>query len=287
MSILSIIESALRQKLNPSILTSTPVSGGSINKAFKISTEKDVFFCKVNSATKFPQLLSKEVSGLNFIAKHGIKTPRVIDCFEESDHQVLVMDWVSPAGKTEIFWQRFGERLAHLHSIPNDHFGFSEWNYMGSVKQNNEWNQEWIPFFIQHRLQPMLKLCFEKQLLKNIHEMKFEKLYSRLDKIFPPSKPSLVHGDLWRGNFLCDQDQEPVLIDPAVYFGHRSIDLGMTRLFGGFSPIFYQAYHYHNAMPPNYEEQEMVCNLYPLLIHLLLFGKSYLLQIENTLDHFG
>jgi protein-ribulosamine 3-kinase len=114
----------------------------------------------------------------------------------------------------------------------------------------------------------------------------FENLYRELESVFDIEQPSLLHGDLWNGNFMCDQNSEPVLIDPALYFGHRSMDLAMTALFGGFEKSFYEAYNYHFPFPNNYREQWEICNLYPLLIHLNLFGAGYLGQIGRTLERF-
>jgi fructosamine-3-kinase len=123
-------------------------------------------------------------------------------------------------------------------------------------------------------------------LLQARHLNAFENLYQQLKNIFDHEQPALLHGDLWSGNFMCDQDSEPVLIDPAVYFGHRSMDLGMTTLFGGFDKSFYETYSYHLPFPNNYSEQWDICNLYPLLIHLNLFGVGYLGQIERILQSY-
>jgi fructosamine-3-kinase len=114
----------------------------------------------------------------------------------------------------------------------------------------------------------------------------FNQVYKKLKEIFPNEKPAALHGDLWSGNYLCDKNSMPVLIDPAVYFGHRSIDLGMTKLFGGFDSRFYEAYHHHFPLPKNFEEQVDVCNIYPLLIHLNLFGSGYLTSIRSILKRF-
>ena len=113
-----------------------------------------------------------------------------------------------------------------------------------------------------------------------------ENLYRQLPNIFAPESPALQHGDLWSGNFLCDDQSMPVLIDPAIYFGHRSIDLGMTTLFGGFERAFYESYHNSYPLAHNHKEQWEVCNLYPLLIHLNLFGKSYLGDIFRTIQRY-
>jgi len=265
------------------------VGGGSINDCYRINIRNDRYcFCKVNSATKFPHLFSKEKKGLEFItSKRVIKTPVIIDCFTAMDKQVLIMEWIESAGKNESFWKLFGEQLAAMHHVHHDQFGWIEDNYMGSVPQQNTWKHSWCEFFIEHRLQPLVTQCSNAHLLSSENRLSFEKLYSKLPVIFNEEKPSLVHGDLWSGNYMCDEKQLPVLIDPAVYFGHRSIDLGMTTLFGGFDKVFYESYNYHYSFPPNYREQWSVANLYPLLIHLILFGRSYLHQIEQILNEFN
>ena len=133
----------------------------------------------------------------------------------------------------------------------------------------------------------MVKRCVDKKLLATVHIKKLENLSSNMPALFDQERPSLLHGDLWSGNFMCDLNNQPVLIDPAVYYGHRSVDLAMTTLFGGFRQPFYDAYHYHFPLPANHKEQGEICNLYPLLVHLYLFGAGYLSQIENTLSHIG
>ncbi len=264
------------------------VGGGSINRTFQLKlSDRRLFFCKVNSASKFPHLFEKEKNGLRFLeASLVVKTPKVVDCTTIDDQQLLILEWISSGSKSQKFWDRFGAQLAALHSISNEQYGFHEDNYMGSIPQTNVPTSEWTEFFAEHRIKPLLKHCSEKALLTSKHLSFFDQFLPQLSKIFPTEKPALLHGDLWSGNFMCNESEEPVLIDPAVYFGHRSVDLGMTTLFGGFHKSFYEAYHHHYPLPHNYEEQWEVCNLYPLLIHLLLFGKSYLSQIENILKRF-
>jgi len=139
--------------------------------------------------------------------------------------------------------------------------------------------KSWVDFFIHQRLQPQLDIAINKQLIQARQLTTFESLYKNLPSIFSVEPSALLHGDLWNGNFICDEMQRPVLIDPAIYYGHRAIDLGMTTLFGGFDNIFYNAYFYHSSLPENYKTQWEVCNLYPLLIHLNLFGSSYYSQV--------
>ena len=264
------------------------VGGGSINDTFLVRINNQIhFFLKTNSIDRFPALFEKEKQGLEFIGKQKlIYVPIVIACETVNDQQILLLEWIDGGLKTGQFWKEFGEQLARIHQITDSHFGFPEDNYMGALPQLNEEHDNWIDFFVHCRLQPQIKLASEKGFLQNKHHAAFEALYPRLGSLFNIEKPALLHGDLWSGNFMCNKGSAPVLIDPAVYFGHRSMDLGMTTLFGGFDKLFYDAYHYHFPFPSNYHEQWEVCNLYPLLIHLNLFGLGYLSQIESTLRRF-
>jgi protein-ribulosamine 3-kinase len=259
--------------------------GGSINETFEVSIPGQRLFCKLNSAALFPQLFEKEMKGLEMLrGKTGLHVPEVIACEHLDGVQVLILEWIEETIPDEKFWTVFGEELARLHSIKGGQFGSDEDNYMGSVYQSNRKHQDWISFFQHERLEPLVKKCGDKNLLSPKDVEAFEKLYKELPGIFESRiQPSLVHGDLWSGNFMCGNNSQPVLIDPAAYYGHPSVDLGMTTLFGGFHPSFYQAYREHSALPPNYQEQWMACNLYPLLIHLFLFGFSYKKQIEESL----
>ena len=264
------------------------IGGGSINQTYKISAGANLFFCKTNSATKFPHLFEKEAKGLKLIQQqHLIKTPKPVEYFEVENTQFLLLEWIEEGERNKNFWRLFGEQLAAVHQVSNVHFGLDEDNFMGSVPQCNNQDDDWIRFFRDNRLQPMIELCINRQLLDLTHQKYFEKLFDQLPSIFDDQqKPALVHGDLWSGNFMCNHQSQPVLIDPAVYYGHPAVDLGMTTLFGGFQQGFYDAYHYNSPLPRNYREQWEVCNLYPLLIHVFLFGSSYLRQVEQTLSRF-
>jgi fructosamine-3-kinase len=265
------------------------IGGGSINKTYQLRFNDRTFFCKLNSATTFPHLFVKEQAGLVLLAKQDIiKVPSIVDCFSTSEHQILLLEWIEEGERTPAFWRKFGEQLAALHQLTNNCFGLDEDNYMGSVPQQNNSHESWIEFLIRQRLQPMINRCSGKNLLASSYLQQFEKLFTNLPSVFElKEKPSLLHGDLWSGNVMCDRGNEPVLIDPAVYYGHRSMDLAMTTLFSGFHKSFYEAYDYHFSFPKNYKEQWQVCNLYPLLVHLYLFGRSYLSPIERTLKAYS
>jgi protein-ribulosamine 3-kinase len=286
----TLIQSRLEEYLNlpVSSILFQPIGGGSINKTYKILIAKTgAFFCKINSASRFPSLFQKEKNGLLLLAEQKIiRTPSPKACEEIHGEQILVLEWIEQGQKTIKFWQIFGEQLAKLHRSTNNDFGLVEDNYMGALQQSNSPSKTWVHFFIHQRLEPQVKIARDNHLLDANHITQFNKLYSSLPGIFPEEQASLLHGDLWSGNFLCDERSLPVLIDPAVYFGNRNIDLAMTTLFGGFDDAFYAAYNYHFALPPNHRQIWDVCNLYPLLIHLNLFGKSYLHDILHTIQRY-
>jgi protein-ribulosamine 3-kinase len=271
----------------PASLQFTPVGGGSINETYRITVGERSFFCKINSLATFPSLFTCEQKGLQLLAQQAIiRVPQVAVCAHAGNEQILIMEWIEQGLKTSTFWKSFGEQLAALHQVQCGSFGLNTDNYMGALPQNNQPTDHWIDFFIHQRLQPQVQLAINRRLLEPAHTHLFEKLYQQLASIFPVEPAALLHGDLWSGNFLCDDTENPVLIDPAVYYGHRCIDLAMTTLFGGFDALFYESYQYHFPLPPNYRQQWEVCNLYPLLIHLNLFGKSYLADILNTIRRY-
>lgn len=262
------------------------VGGGSINDTYQvIANTGQHFFAKVNKAADLPSLFLCEQQGLELLAAaQVIRVPLVIATGEVGTWQVLLLEWIEQGLMNTRFWQQFGEKLAALHIPSNRPFGLPVNNFMGALPQNNEPAGDWCNFFRLRRLEPQVKLAVDNHLLSKQQAQQFEGLYRQLPAIFEAGPPGLLHGDLWSGNFLCDEQGQPVLIDPAVYFGHRSVDLGMTTLFGGFDAAFYESYFFHAPPVPNYREQWEVCNLYPLLIHLNLFGKGYLPDILRTIE---
>jgi len=272
--------------------TTTPlqlkaVGGGSINHTYRVVAGNQTFFCKINQHSAFPGLFDEEQKGLELLAQQlVIRTPRVIARAHTGDTQLLLLEWIEQGLKTGDFWKTFGRQLAALHHIQHSQCGLDSDNYMGALPQNNQWTANWTDFFIHQRLQPQVKLALDRRLLEPAQVAQFEKLYQQLVNVFEAEPAALLHGDLWSGNFLCDDTGQPVLLDPAVYYGHRSMDLAMTTLFGGFDALFYESYQYYFPLPANYRQQWDICNLYPLLIHLNLFGKSYLSDILYTIRQY-
>jgi protein-ribulosamine 3-kinase len=281
---------ALRQATGTAVtaVQFSPVGGGSINQTFRVHTNTQAqYFCKLNSAKKFPGLFRCEQQGLELLGKQQVmRVPAVIACMETGEHQVLLLEWIEQGIKTEAFWRLFGKELAALHQVTSDQFGLNSNNYMGALPQHNHPSDNWCNFFATRRLEPQVRMAVDSGLLPTAYIPRFDNLYSKLPVIFPVEPPALLHGDLWSGNYLCDAQGRPVLIDPAVYYGHSSVDMAMTTLFGGFDEPFYEAYRYYRPLPANYREQWEIANLYPLLIHLNLFGAGYLADIVHTLRRF-
>ena len=286
--LLELLSIQLNQNVNTLIASS--IGGGSINQTYQLQLPgNQPLFCKVNSASQFPHLFLKEKRGLQVLDKTGkIKVPKVVAYTVFDNNQVLLLEWIESGAKDKSFFKLFGQQLAALHQCGYHQFGFDEDNYMGSVPQQNTYTSNWCTFFIEQRLKPLVKKCSDQHLLSANDITLLDKVYARLPQIFDVAQqPVLLHGDLWSGNYMCNKAGEPILVDPAVYYGHRSVDLAMTTLFDGFRRTFYDAYHYYHPLPINYKEQWKACNLYPLLIHFILFGKTYLAEIQQILDGFA
>lgn len=263
------------------------VSGGSINKCFQIAYSKESFFLKVNSAVKFPNMFIAEAEGLKQIGlTNTIQVPKVICYGVSNGEQYLVLEWIEHGINNASAQKEMGRNLAQLHKNTQLQFGLDHDNYMGSLTQTNKRNSSWSEFFINERLMPQVEFAKHRNLLSNRVLEQFEILYKRLDFLFPLEIPALVHGDLWSGNYLINYLNKPVLIDPAIFYAHREVDIAMTTLFGGFQQTFYDSYHEMFPLQEGWKERLDLWNLYPLLIHVNLFGQSYVSQLMTILNRF-
>lgn len=263
------------------------ISGGSINNAYCLTTNHEKFFVKTNLANRYPNMFEKEAKGLELLQNsNAIRIPKVIlfDEFEETSF--LILEYIESAEPQSSLWQSFGKRLAALHQNTGSTFGLDHSNYIGSLHQKNNVHDNWTDFFINERLQVQIKIARDNNEIDSATISKFENLYNRLDEIFPQEKPSLLHGDLWSGNFMEDEKGNPVIMDPAVYYGHREMDIAMTKLFGGFNTQFYDAYNEHYPLEKGWQQRIDICNLYPLMVHVNLFSGGYLGQVKSILSQF-
>jgi fructosamine-3-kinase len=259
----------------------TPVSGGDINEAYKLSVSSGKsYFVKCNSSRALPDLFEKEIEGLIAIKKTGICTPKVIGSGKVDQYIYLVLEYLSPDVHSS--WKALAETISKLHTTNNNSFGWKENNYIGSLPQTNNRTESWAEFYLNQRLLPLLEIGRKEGKFSSPEGIYAEILGNRIESSFPSEKPCLLHGDLWSGN-VHFSGGKAYLIDPAVYYGNREVDIAMTKLFGGFPNEFYQHYEELNALQEDWKERIECYQLYPLLVHAILFGGSYVNQCKQIL----
>ena len=242
------------------------------------------YFIKIGSLNDLTLLMSEKI-GLEALAvTRAIKVPKVIFVGETSTCSFLICEYLDLKKDNLFSGKILGKQLALLHQNSNEFFGLSEDNWIGLNPQKNHWQENWISFFKKYRLQPQLIWAFERGYRSSLEE-KSERLMEALPLFFDQykPKPSLLHGDLWSGNWGTINNTTPVIFDPAIYYGDREADMAMTKLFGGFPQVFYDAYNYQWALDYGFKVRQNLYNLYHLLNHLTLFGEVYLRQ---TIDVF-
>lgn len=263
------------------------VGGSSVNRAWQINTSAGTFFLKANTAFDMPGIFEAEARGLERLrATDTLRIPEVVLQSSVGDHSFLLLEFMPAASPGPEFCLHFGRKLAEMHRTTWKAFGLDHSNYISSIRQSNAPRGDWSSFFVEERVEPLVKEVVDAGALPSNAVKSFDKLYRKLPQFYPEEPPALLHGDLWYGNFIRLADGESVLIDPAIYFGHREVDLAMTRLFGGFGDHFYTAYQEAYPLAPGWEERVALWNLYPLLVHVKLFGAEYVPQLLDNLHCF-
>ena len=261
--------------------------GGDINSVYLIEADKQLWLVKQNEAAKFPEMLEKEFRAMEFLHnKSSLYYPKMRQHFISGNQLFLVMEYVQEGESSAVAQQRLGKGLAEQHRIYNSAFGWEEDNYIGRLKQLNSYKENGHEFLAENRLLFQSKMAFDGGLLTLQDLKKMDKLCQRLQEIIPEEKPALLHGDLWGGNYFISAQNKPVLYDPAIYFGHREMDIAMTKLFGGFSSEFYTTYQEEFPLEKGWEDRIPLFQLYPYLVHLNLFGSSYLGSVRRVLKKF-
>ncbi len=263
-----------------------PVGGGSINEAYAFTYAGSKYFLKVNRAKRFPGMFAVEAKGLGLLASNSsLVVPKVVHAAIRDEEQYLVLEFLERRSEDGEFFHGLGKGLAELHKHTNERFGLDHSNYIGSLPQDNTQKTSWNEFFICNRMEPLLKQAMDEGKLPATSRKNFESLFRKLDEVFPMEKPALLHGDLWSGNKMSAVNG-PCIFDPAVYYGHREVDIAMTQLFGGFTSDFYRGYNDTFALEKGLEERISVFNLYPLLVHTVLFGSGYAQDVLATIRRF-
>ena len=261
-----------------------PVSGGDISAAWRLATDDGDLFIKTGPLS-VAEMFAAEAQGLSEIAKTDtIRVPQVIASGPAETAVFLALEWLDLERADAAVESRFGEQLAELHHVTEKRFGWHRDNTIGLTPQHNTWSDDWIDFFREHRLAFQLRLAAENGFAGELQE-RGAQLLKRLPIYFDGVTPaaSLLHGDLWGGNWGCSGGN-PVIFDPAVYYGDRETDLAMTRLFGGFGTAFYDAYESSWPLPDGHQERQHLYQLYHVLNHLNLFGSGYLGRAIGLID---
>ena len=266
------------------------ITGGDINQAYRveglIDENKAVsFFIKMNHKSQL-DMFEAEAAGLKEIEKSAaIHVPHVICSGETNSNSYLVLENLSLSGGQGDAATRLGQQLANMHKKTSDQYGWSRDNTIGSTRQVNTYKKHWIEFWHEYRLGFQLKLAKQNGAGQSL-DRKGKKLLSELEEFFIDYKPeaSLLHGDLWSGNYGYLKSGDPVIFDPAVYYGDREADIAMTELFGGFPREFYSAYNEVLPLDKGYQQRKTLYNLYHILNHFNLFGGRYAMQAENMIE---
>lgn len=263
--------------------TAQSVTGGDINQALRVDFDGTRCFVKVNP-TAPPGFFQAEARGLALLRSARVcRVPQVLYVAEaEAPYPAyLVLEWLQPGAGMIDFPVQFGRIIASLHQLHAAAYGLDQDNFIGLLPQANGLLADWIPFYRERRLLPQITLARAQGLLSPERERRLEQVMARLDRWLDgiPRQPSLLHGDLWAGNYMI-VDHHPALIDPAVYYGDREIELAFIELFGGFPAGFMAAYAEAYPIEAGYADRRALYQLYPLLVHLNLFGAAYANQVD-------
>lgn len=261
------------------------VSGGCINQAHRIEGNGQRFFVKLNNADGVA-MFEAEAAGLQeILGSRTLRAPMPVCWGKNSSRAWLVLEYLEMGKRSLSGAAALGSGLAAMHRCSSEEFGWTRDNTVGSTPQINKSSSNWMEFWRKYRLGYQLHLAEV-----NGHTGKLQALGDRLMEqlhlFFPGAQPvaALLHGDLWSGNYGFDDAGQPIVFDPAVYYGDRETDIAMTELFGGFPEAFYAAYREAYPMDTGYTTRKTLYNLYHVLNHLNLFGGGYLQQAQQMIS---
>lgn len=264
--------------------SSQALSGGDINQVYLVESASEKYVVKLNSAQRYPGMFDAEKMGLEKLGEPGvIDVPNPIATGNIQDFAYLILEYKTSGQKKSDFWKIFGESLASLHQISEAYFGLETDNYIGSLPQCNEKKQSAAEFYLEMRLHPQIELAEKKGFELRVSDS----FYKNCERLIPSERSSLVHGDLWNGNYIVNSKGLPCLIDPAIAFAPREMDLGMMKLFGGFNDELFQVYNEIFPMEAGWRERIPLWQLYYLLVHLNIFGAGYKSQVTSIISKFS
>lgn len=262
------------------------VFGGSINACFYVQTELNEYFIKHHEAAPKNFFYTEKV-GLSYIKQsEAIAVPKVYDYSDQPKEAYLLLEWITGQARVETE-TLLGEQLAQLHQTTGDAHGFPVDTYIGLLPQRNGLYDCWLTYYRDQKLTGQIDIGIEKGVIFGERQKRLEILMDNLAKWIPTNvEPSYLHGDLWGGNWLTGPQGIPYVVDPSFFFGDRQMEIAFTELFGGFSREFYEAYQASYPLDRAYKDVKAVYQLYYLLVHLNIFGKSYAHQVDEVLDYY-
>lgn len=277
----------IERKIYLSVTKFESVAGGDINETYILHSGETKFFLKFNSADN-EDMFEKEFTGLELLrSSHVISVPQPLISGRLNKSIYLLMECIEKGVAPTDFWQTFAHQLGALHKNTNEKFGLDHDNYIGSLSQLNKQTNNWSEFYAERRILHLIRKAYDNKKCDSSDIRMADKLCSKLDSLFPAEPASLVHGDLWSGNFIINKKGNPVIYDPAVYYGHREMDIGMSLLFGGFDKSFYNYYNETWPMEKHWESRVALTQLYPVLVHLNLFGGHYYQSARDILKTYS
>ena len=271
------------------IVTERPISGGCIADGRRIELSNGESYFLKRSAGLPPQMFVAEAAGLEALADcGGPRVPRAAAVHAAEHGSFILMEWIEHGSRGAGFAREFGTQLAALHRTRRvDRFGFDMDNFIGSTPQPNGWMDSWHDFYRERRIGFQTRLARDRGMVDTTLVRRIDQILARLEDLLPaPEFPSLLHGDLWGGNYIVDDRGGAVLIDPAVWYGHREADLAMTELFGGFPSGFYESYREAWPLTNGYADRVPLYNLYHLLNHANIFGQGYVSSVRSIVNRF-
>ncbi|WP_109435498.1 fructosamine kinase family protein [Aquimarina sp. AU119] len=273
----------LEDLLSETIISIQPLSGGDINDVYLLITKTQKCVVKRNTASKFPGMFEAEAYGLKILKNSNTFTvPEILDFGRHDDNGFLILSYIETAQPIPNFWEVFGRKLAALHQCDMSYFGLEQHNYIGNLPQYNSKCNSAAEFYISQRLQPQFKLAIKKGYIFS----GLDKFYQTIESEIPNEQPSLIHGDLWSGNYIIDKNGSPCLIDPAIAYAPREMDIGMMHLFGGFNANLFETYNEVFPLVDHWNNRLPIWQLYYLLVHLNVFGSSYYKGIQKILSRY-
>lgn len=278
------------------IANTASVAGGSINQAYKVSSNHGAdntdYFVKLNQVAQEEMFVAEALGLKQIYSTQTISVPQVICWGKVRDYSFIVLQWLNlglnlessnPRGRGDECWTEMGRQLAAMHRQGTDKdFGWERNNTIGSTPQVNNWMDKWADFFAHQRIGYQLKLAQRRGGNFPDRDRVVNAIRDKLTSRLPEA--SLVHGDLWSGNAAIATDGSPVILDPAVYYGDRETDIAMTELFGGFPAAFYKGYNEAWQLDRGYQQRKDIYNLYHILNHFNLFGGGYGSQAKQIIE---